>query len=158
MRNGLDEVSRTTRNFNRKDKTYSHCGILQIEKDTVFVYHALGGVYNRSQALLREPIDSFCAPAKTDKFAVYRYRLSAAQGLQLSELVASYYKNKLPFDLFFNFYTDDRMYCSEFVFKCLNKVLDNKLLQYLNDQEPLYVSVDDLYLNDMAKPVIEQQF
>lgn len=156
VRNGRDEVSDVVRSFNRKDKTYSHCGIILVENDTVFVYHALGGVYNPSQALLREPIDRFCASSQTDKFAVYRYNLNTEQRAKLRSLVQEYHKNKLPFDLFFNYDTNDKMYCSEFVFKCLNHVLDNALSKYLTKGNLLYISIDDLYLNDMAIPVLKQ--
>ena len=60
---GIDDVSRAARSMNRKDTSYSHCGIVFIENDSVFVYHALGGSYNPSQKLLREPIrNSSAAP------------------------------------------------------------------------------------------------
>ena len=73
FRNGIDDVSRAARSMNRKDTSYSHCGVLFIENDSVFVYHALGGSYNPSQKLLREPIDSFCNPKDNDAFGIYRY-------------------------------------------------------------------------------------
>jgi len=159
MRNGRDGVSRVARSFNRRDKTYSHCGILQVENDSVFVYHAIGGGYNRSQALLREPIEKFCLPKEADKFAVFRYPLNDEQVNALTTVVKKHYAHKLLFDWYFNFDTDDRMYCSEFVFKCMNGVLKNELQGFLpQEQDPVYVSIDDLYLNDMAILIFEAQF
>ena len=62
FRNGNDEVSHAARSMNRKDTSYSHSGILFIENDSAVVYHSIGGIYNPSQKLRRDPIDSFCNP------------------------------------------------------------------------------------------------
>ena len=43
-RTGNDFTSQSLRTLNRRNKTWSHCGIASIENDTLFVYHAIGGV------------------------------------------------------------------------------------------------------------------
>jgi len=159
VRNGTDEVSRAARSFNRKDKTYSHCGIIQVENDTVFVYHALGGSYNPSQKLLRQPLEVFCDPKKVDRVAVFRYSLDSKEDNKLTAWVHERYAAELPFDTFFNFYTDDKMYCSEFVFKALDIAKNGALFQLLpGNAGPVYVSIDDLYLNRNAKEVVKIVF
>jgi len=152
LRNGTDEVSRTARSFNRIDTSFSHCGIVLLENDTLFVYHALGGSYNPSQKLRRDPIDDFCLPPDADRFAIYRYELQPQQYDSLCSIVRSYYAAGLRFDLYFNFLTDDRMYCSEFVFKCLNRSLSGALGETIKARAwPFGISPDDLYLNDRCK-------
>jgi hypothetical protein len=152
LRNGTDEVSRTARSFNRIDTSFSHCGIVLLENDSLFVYHALGGSYNPSQKLRRDPIDNFCLPPEADRFAIYRYDLQQQQTDSLSSIVRGYYAAGLRFDLYFNFLTDDRMYCSEFVFKCLNRSLSGALSETIKAREwPFGISPDDLYLNDRCK-------
>ncbi|MCH5596984.1 YiiX/YebB-like N1pC/P60 family cysteine hydrolase [Niabella ginsengisoli] len=159
VRDGNDEVSEAARNFNRKDKSYSHCGIIQIEHDTVFVYHALGGSFNPSQKLLRQPLNIFCHPKEVNKFAVFRYELDIDEDIRLSDWIHRSYVEGLPFDLFFNFYTDDKMYCSEFVFKAINTATNGALNKYLQKEGGvLYVTIDDLYLNEGAKEVVEVGF
>lgn len=159
FRNGKDEASAAARRFNKIDKTYSHAGIIEIEKDTIFVYHALGGAYNPSQQLMRQTLQQFCNPEEIDKFAVYRYPLSDLQRRRLKVIVNYYYGIKLAFDMFFNFYTDDKMYCSEFVFKSLNRASNDSLKFLLHlSAEPLYVSIDDLYLNKAATKVCEVHY
>lgn len=159
FRNGTDDISRAARSFNRQDKTYSHCGIIAIENDSVFVYHEIGGVYNPSNQLIRQPIDSFCNPSEADKFAVYRYPLSDTQKDALSKLLQAYYHAKLSFDFFFNFYTDDKMYCSEFVFKSINTATNGLIKGIIHtDQTPLYIALDDLYINEYAKLIINVRF
>jgi hypothetical protein len=154
LRNGTDDVSRTARSFNRIDTSFSHCGIVLLENDTLFVYHALGGNYNPSQKLRRDPIENFCLPPDTDRFAIYRYELLPQQYDSLSTIVRRYYAAGLRFDLYFNFLTDDRMYCSEFVFKCLDRSLSGALSETIKAREwPFGISPDDLYLNDRCKLV-----
>ncbi len=154
VRNGNDEVSEAARNFNRKDKTYSHCGLIQVEQDTVFVYHALGGSYNPSQKLLRQTLRDFCGDEAIDKIAVFRYPLNDKESRILSSWMLEHYDKRLPFDLFFNFQTDDQMYCSEFVFKGLNAAKNDSLRKLLpKDKEVMYVAIDDLYLNEWASKI-----
>lgn len=154
LRNGTDATSQATRKFNRKDTSFSHCGIIDVAGDTVWVYHAIGGSYNPSQTLKKELLDSFSKPGETDRIAVYRYALAREEQQLLMATVQAHYKNGLPFDLFFNFDTNDRMYCSEFVFKCVNKSMHGRLSPVvLRQRPPVYISIDDLFLNEWALPV-----
>ena len=157
LRNGTDEVSAAARGFNRKEKIYSHCGIIQIEQDTAWVYHAIGGKYNPSNQLKREPLVSFCDKKENDKIAIYRFSMDSVEKKDLNNTVNQYYQQKLPFDLFFNFNTDDAMYCAEFVFKSYNQAFKNKLnTTLIKDEEGrVYVTVDDLYLNEYVIPILK---
>ena len=159
FRNGIDDVSRAARSMNRKDTSFSHCGLLFIENDSVVVYHAIGGIYNPSQQLRRDPIDSFCNPAENNAFGIYRYGLQAPQQEKLKQVVNDYYKAGLRFDLFFNYQSDDVMYCSEFVFKSLNKSVNGALARYVRmDTIPFGVTTDDIYLNENSRLVKRQLF
>lgn len=159
FRNGNDEVSRAARSFNRKDTSYSHCGLLFIENDSVFVYHALGGVYNPSQKLLRQPLDSFCNPAENNAVGIYRYPLTGMQLGKLQQTVQGYYRAGVKFDLYFNYQSDDRMYCAEFVFKSLNKAVDSILTSYVRtDTIPFGITTDDLFLHPATLLVKKEKF
>lgn len=159
FRNGIDEVSKAARRMNRKDTTYSHCGILFFEHDSLFVYHALGGSYNPSQKLLRESIENFCNPHENDQFGIYRYGLTTAEQNLLSTTVRSYYAQELKFDLYFNYFSDEKMYCSEFVFKSLNKSLEGSLAGYLRlDTVPFGVTTDDIFLHPRSLLVKREKF
>jgi Permuted papain-like amidase enzyme, YaeF/YiiX, C92 family len=159
FRNGNDDVSRAARSMNRKDTSFSHCGLVQIENDTIFVYHAIGGVYNPDQRLRRDPIDSFCTPAENTAFGVYRYNLNDVQVSRLGALVRQQYRAGLKFDLFFNFESDDVMYCSEFVFKSLNRSADGAFTRYVRlDTMPFGVTTDDIYLNENCRLVKREYF
>lgn len=159
FRNGNDEVSRVARQFNRKDTSYSHCGLVFIENDTPFVYHALGGQYNPTQELMRQPLDSFCNPAENNAVAVYRFPLSRMQQEKLRQKVYTYFRDRLKFDLFFNFLSDEKMYCAEFVFKSLNSSVDSALTSYVRtDTLPFGVTTDDLFLHPDSRLIKKEKF
>src|SRR5690606_33196633 len=51
LRTGNDITSRMFCEFNRIDKTYSHCGMVVVEHGYPFVYHSIGGEDNPDQRL-----------------------------------------------------------------------------------------------------------
>lgn len=159
FRNGIDEVSQAARSMNRKDTSYSHCGLVFIENGTPFVYHALGGSYNPSQKLKRELLDSFCNPKENNAFGIYRYNLKKEESTKLDSVVKGYYKAGLKFDMFFNYFSDDKMYCSEFVFKSLNGSVKGAYTKYLRlDTIPFGVTTDDIFLNENCRLIKKQTF
>jgi Permuted papain-like amidase enzyme, YaeF/YiiX, C92 family len=159
FRNGNDEVSRAARSFNRKDTSFSHCGLVLRENDSLFVYHALGGSFNPSQKLMRQSLDSFCNPAENNAVGIYRYPLSDVQVGKLKETVLGFYRAGVRFDLYFNFKSDDKMYCAEFVFKSLNKAVDGILTPYVRlDTIPFGVTTDDLFLHPKSRLVKKESF
>ena len=159
FRNGTDEVSRAARSMNRFDTSFSHCGLALIEHDSILIYHAIGGVYNPSQTLRRDPLDSFLLPGDADKFAIYRYDLDQYQLDSLSREVRKHYNARLKFDLYFNFESDETMYCSEFVFKCLNRSLKDSLAFLITAREwPYGISPDDLFLNKRSRLITRVDF
>ena len=159
FRNGIDEVSRAARSFNRKDTSYSHCGLVLVENGIPYVYHALGGVYNPDQKLMRQPVDSFANPAENNAVGAWRYELDSLQEKKLNVIVQYYYLAGLKFDLFFNFKTDDRMYCAEFVYKSLRAATDSSHVPFVNtDTIPFGVTTDDLFLFPKARIVAKEKF
>ncbi len=159
FRNGTDEVSQAARSMNRKDTSFSHCGLLFIEHDSVFVYHALGGSYNPGQKLRRDPLDSFCNPAENNAFGLYRYDLEEKQLKKLKTIVDSFFKAGLRFDMYFNYFSDDVMYCSEFVFKSLDRSVNGAYNKYVRlDTLPYGVTTDDIFLNEHCRMIMLQKF
>ncbi|OSZ80517.1 hypothetical protein CAP36_04500 [Chitinophagaceae bacterium IBVUCB2] len=152
FRNGRDEISQAARSMNRKDTSFSHCGIVFIEKDSAFVYHALGGIYNPGQKLRRDLLDSFCTPAENNAIGLYRHSLQKEQIEKLKLVVTNYYKGGLKFDMYFNYFSDDVMYCSEFVFKSINQSLNGAYNKYVRlDTLPYGVTTDDIFLNENCR-------
>ena len=148
FRHGRGFISNAFRTFSMKDKKYSHAGIICIEKDGVFVYHAIGGEENLSNKLKRSSLGEFCDPENISAYGIYRYPLSDSEKAGLSKLVKAYYQAGLEFDLAFDMNTDNKMYCSEFIYKILCKVKSNKNFLPLSELNGLkYVAIDNLYMN-----------
>ena len=148
-RTGNDFTSESLRQLSRTDKTYSHCGIASIENDTVFVYHSLGGEWNRDEKLRRDPLELFCNPEENRGFGVFRFKFNSSQIIKLDSIVKSWYSKGLMFDMKFDLSTNDRMYCAEFVSKAISLCTDHQVNFYtskINNFE--FVAVDNLFLNN----------
>lgn len=157
LRLGGDITSEMLRQMNQTDKRYSHCGIVSIEHDTIFVYHAIGGEFNPDQKIKREPLFSFAHP--TDNKAVAIYRSRTGSGQPIADTAIAYYRRELPFDMKFDYSTEDRFYCAEYVAKTLVRGIgDSNWLSFSVQGRLRYVAVDNLFLNDLMRPVYHAQY
>jgi hypothetical protein len=130
------------RRLSHRDKTYSHCGIASIENDSVFVYHAIGGEWNPDQKLRRDLFALFCNPYENRGFGIYRYSFNQEQKKEILQNARKFYKAGIMFDMQFNLDTDDRMYCSEFVYKAIKPALK---LKTTTINHITFVAIDNLF-------------
>lgn len=157
VRRGDDMTSYMLSKMNGVDKRYSHCGVVTVENGIAYVYHSIGGEDNPDQVMKKERAERWFSPANNLAFAVYRYELADSNIDLLLKYVEKYYQQKTMFDMDFDLKTDDRLYCSEMVYKAMLAATDKKLivpekLAYGNQ----YVSIDDLYAQ--AKLVCQIKF
>lgn len=152
-RTGNDFTSESLRSLNQKDKTYSHCGIVSIEHDSVFVYHAVGGEFNPDQKLLREPFENFSEPYNNRGIGLFRFSLSQQHILALIDLVKQLYNEGLMFDMDFDLSTNDRMYCAEFVSKTFHKAASSLEFPVSHIGNFEFVGVDDIFLHDSCRKI-----
>lgn len=154
VRRGNDFTSETLRQINLRNKDYSHCGLITIENDTPWVYHALGGEFNPNQKILRESIWQFCHPNGNKGFGLYRFDQPEALLQPAIEQAIRAFQAGITFDMNFDLSTDQQQYCAEFVWKCFNKVnaLNNQFnLSHLGGKQ--FIGVDDLFLHPRCKAV-----
>ncbi len=148
LRTGKDFTSETMRLLSTKDKTYSHCGIASYEHDSLFVYHSIGGEWNPDQKLRRDPFEIFCNPYENRGYGIFRYKLTPKENAKLINIVQSLYARGIMFDMQFDLATDDRMYCSEFVYKSVEKASNNKIILPTTTLHHIkFVAVDNLFIN-----------
>ncbi|MBL0070284.1 MAG: hypothetical protein IPP39_17910 [Chitinophagaceae bacterium] len=106
-----------------------------------------------------ELLDSFCNPSENNALGIYRYNLEKEAAEKLRKTVDGYYKAGLKFDMYFNYFSDDVMYCSEFVFKSLNQCVNGAYNKYLRlDTLPYGVTTDDIFLNENCTLVKRLKF
>ena len=154
LRTGKDYTSELMKNISQKDKTFSHCGIASWENDTLFVYHALGGEFNPDQKLRRDPFMLFCNPYENRGFGIYRYKINKNQEKSMIAIARKFYQEGVKFDMQFDLATDDRMYCSEFVYKTIKKAThDSVTLGTTTLNHIQFVAVDNLFVNPFCREI-----
>ena len=159
LRTGLGADSYMFAQMNRKDKTYSHCGIVMVENGFPFVYHAIGGEDNPDQRLRRDSAHVFLSPLHNQGFGVVAFDFKKEETRKLVEVVHQFYKARPKFDMNFDLNTDDALYCSEFVYKSLTKATaDAAFIKATTALGKTYIGIDDLFINDHAHMVWRLKF
>lgn len=147
-RTGNDFTSETFRKTCRRDKTYSHCGIISIENDSAFVYHSLGGEWNPDQKILRDPLSRFAEPYGNKGIGIFRMNTSQHYINEIVKQAAEWFRRQIRFDMSFSLESDDRMYCAEFVAKAVQQATKNEIRfdpSYLGDVA--FFGTDDIFLH-----------
>jgi hypothetical protein len=159
LRRGLGADSYILAEMNKRNKTYSHCGIVMVEDGYPFVYHSIGGEDNPDERLRRDSANFFFSPKSNTHLAIVNYNFDPAAINDLRDIVIKYYRARPRFDMKFDLATDDQLYCSEFIYKALNKTMNDTA--YIHTSELLkrrQVGIDDLYLNEHANVIWEVKF
>ena len=148
VRTGRDFTSETMRQLSAKDKTYSHCGIASVEHDSIFVYHSIGGEWNPDQKLRRDPFEIFCNPFENRGFGIFRYKLSPVENAKLKSVVQSFFAKGIMFDMQFDLASDERMYCTEFIYKAVEEASHHKIVFSTTLVNHIkFVATDNLFMN-----------
>ncbi len=159
LRHSKGFVSDAILTFQTQDPQFSHSGIVKKVDGQTFIYHATGGEENVSQKMKREEIAIYCHPAATYKFGVFRWDLTDEQRVKFIQVLDGYYNSGIEFDLDFDMTTDNKMYCSEMIYKAL--VIATKDTSYISLSQVFdkpYVAIDNLYLNPHCKPIFKYEY
>lgn len=159
VRRGDDMTSYMLAQMNETDKTYSHCGLAIIENGQAFIYHCIGGEDNPDEMMKREPASTWFSPANNLAFGIFKYDLHDSILPAVEKQLTQYYNNKIKFDMDFDLSTDDRLYCSELIYKVINKATnDAKYIPTATKYNRSYVGIDNLYLNARTKQVCQVRY
>jgi hypothetical protein len=153
-RTGNDFTSQCLKSLNRNDKTFSHCGIASIENDTLFIYHAIGGEWNPDETIRRDLFEKFCTPTENNAVGVFRCKVSNEIKNKLIAKVKSFFNKNIKFDLDFDLKTDDKMYCTEFVYKSFLYASDS-IVKFKHSfiKQFEFVGVDDITTNVLSTKI-----
>jgi len=153
-RSGNDFTSENFRQFNQRDKTYSHCGMAGIENDTIFIYHALGGEFNPDQKIRRDPLEIFGEPYSNRGIGIFRYSIDSTEKNKVMFAIKKWYAEGIMFDMKFDLKSGDRMYCAEFIYKAFLSGTKNMLPFNISHVKGFYfVGVDDLFMHPACKEI-----
>jgi Permuted papain-like amidase enzyme, YaeF/YiiX, C92 family len=159
VRRGIDASSFLLSQLNRHQKKYSHCGLVIIEHGYPFVYHFIGGEDNPNERMRRDSASFFFSPKYNLSFGIYRFCLSTAMQDTLIAYIKQQYKQKKKFDMYFDLQSDDRLYCSEFVYKAFTKAyLDSNWVKPESYMGYKFVGIDNLYSSTLSFAVWQVNF
>jgi hypothetical protein len=159
LRTGNDDISNVFRHLNAHNQTYSHAGIVMIEQGYPFVYHSIGGADNPNERLRRDSLPIFISPKHNLGWAIVRYNFDTVQLLALHRIVANFYIQKIKFDNDFDLNSNDKFYCSEFVYKSINKaVADTNYIPLSIHNGKRFVGVDNLFENKHVQTICELRY
>jgi len=175
-RSDNDFESLILQNFSRRERVYSHSGIVFKEDSGYMVYHCMGGEENPGGACKRDPFDSFVNPLQKTGFGIFQYQLSKIETVKLHHVLEQDYQSKIPFDTGFNLKTDDSLYCSEMIYKALKQATNSRIIlptSYIDNFKPKimgykhnnlffkkfeFIGIDDLYLNPFCKEIMRVKY
>lgn len=116
------------------DSPYSHVGIAFLLNDSVFIVHAVPGDDDADTDFVRfDFIEKFLDYENNSAGSVYRFCDTNYLNLpeKAANIAKSFYDNKIMFDPEFSLRTEDKLYCTELVWKAYKNagvdLIDNKL-------------------------------
>jgi hypothetical protein len=157
LRTGKDQLSQLFKNLNTRNKTYSHCGIAMLSDSGILVCHIIGTTQNTDGRIVYEPIDTFIQSKGNSAWAIIRYDFDSVTQQELIQKIDFFARQNISFDTHFDLATDDKMYCSEMVYKALLTATKNKeLLETTIAQSgKKYVAIDNLFEHKHCKTICE---
>lgn len=159
LRMGLGADSYLLSQLNRKNKAYSHCGIVIVENGYPFVYHSIGGEDNPDARMRRDSAAFFFSPRHNSALAIVDYDFIGSQIVNLVQEVYAFYQKKPLFDMKFDLQTDDQLYCAEFVYKAIDRAVnDNSYIGTTTYAGHTYVGIDNIFINSHARIVWQNRF
>ena len=154
FRDGRGIISNAFKKFSLTDPRYSHAGIIHKENGKTFVYHIIGG--HEDKNMKKEPLTEFCNHIQANAFAVYRTNLD---GDKIDFFAKHYYEKNIKFDNDFNLNTDDKMYCTELIYKILTRVSGEiNFLPLTTISGIKFEACDNIYLSPHLKKIYSYDY
>jgi hypothetical protein len=123
FRRGLSLSSHAVLLTDKKSR-FSHVGMIRLIDGNAFVVHAVPGENEQEIEYLKiEPVTEFLDKEKATLGAVYRLKNTEKEKLLfVAEKVESFARKKLIFDNKYDLESDDKMYCTELIWKAYNSI------------------------------------
>ena len=146
FRRGYGVDSNIAVNFSDGEKRYSHAGIIIKENDVLYVLHSVEDKKQDYHGVVKEKLKLFLN--NMGMWAVYRYDLDKKTREGITQYALMIKKSNVSFDKKFDLNSDGSMYCSEYIYKVVNKVSYRKIITAKKIfAGRLFVTVSNLYEN-----------
>lgn len=142
------------RKYASKEQKYSHIGIISKEKDSIYVYHSEASEFTGVGFVKKERLNVFLKDIQI--FDYYEFIFPDSTKTNILNAVKGYYEKKTPFDLNFNSFNDDKLYCTELIATSINNNVPDsmKIMPSLSLNGKKLYSLDDIYQNKNVRKVI----
>jgi len=121
-------VSYHLKNFNEKDKSFSHAGIIVTRNGQKLVCNIDANDVKGLDTVRYDPIDSFLNPVDNSLCALFRYELSETEKTDFIKEINGFHDKRVHFDRVFDLNTDSLLYCSEMIAKSMKKATHGRIL------------------------------
>lgn len=159
FRMGRGFISHSMQKFSLRDPRYSHAGIISVENGIIYVYHCIGGEDNPQSELRKDKLESFCSPELAHSFGIYRLPITASVAKKMVTKADSLFHQKILFDEDFDLNSDNKMYCTEFVYKTIKSLVTEKItLSSSEVSGKKYIACDDLFLIPKTKLIYQTNY
>lgn len=157
LRAGRDEVSQLFKRLNTHNQTYSHCGFAVAHDSGIAVIHLIATAENPSGAIIKEPVRAFVQSKFNSAWAIVRYDVDNIAQQNLIMVMEDFYRKTISFDHQFDMATDDKMYCSEMIYKAFMLATKDSLLILPSQTQSgkKYIAIDNLFGHKYCKTIGE---
>lgn len=104
------------------DPRFSHVGIIEKKNGKCYVIHSIGMMGTGNSRTIKESLKEFTN--NTLDWEIYRIDRNIDSRHKICQIANS--KLGIKYDYLFSLSSDERLYCSELVFKCTNQALQEK--------------------------------
>jgi len=102
----------------------THAGIITKRNDSLFVIHSLSSDVTDVDGLQTQPLQEFLRYSYPHKIIITRLKnADSVTGLKIASLAKQYLSKQIPFDHKGNFEDDSELFCTEMIWKILEKDL-----------------------------------
>lgn len=139
----------------------THAGIITKRNDSLFVIHSLSSDVTDIDGLQIQPLKDFLRYSYPQKIIVTRLKnADSVVGLKISSLAKNYLDKKIPFDHKGNFDDDSELFCTEMIWKILEKDLKSVKIpteaearkKFFYSMKPMYDTIYfDIKVNQYVK-------
>ena len=150
LRRGYGVDSTISTNFSQGEKRYSHVGLIRQTDKGIFVIHVVEDKETSLNGLYIESLDDFLD--KVSIWAIYRYDFSQKSTKKMMNYIDELKEKNITVDIEFNLDDDGKMYCSEFIYKVINRTTEKELINagkiFMGKK---FVTISDVYENTNCK-------
>lgn len=136
----------------------THAGILTFANDKWHVIHSLSSDVNPTDGMQIQTLDKFLKYSQPGKIIISRIKdYTPEKGMQITTFAKDYLLRKVPFDHKGDFENDNELYCTELIWRILEK--DLKILdlpQENTSRKYLYHTMNGLYDSNYFDIIINQ--